>query len=312
MEKRAELLCKTATPHELYGLQVALPREIGTRLRTTTRRPTLQVIPSGQELGQSNRVFWYHRWYDSEGCWLSAGRRCDGWYVLRFRDAAFSIAPDGKVIRYDTALDPSSVSSRHFLLNQVVPMVMNLRGVEVLHASSVLTSQGAVVFVGNGGYGKSTLAASLIREQFPLLSDDAVPLVVRGQQVWTSSGPAEMGLWPRARRLLNRNDDSPNKLLVPLIAGEHQEGEFPLARIYFLKPSDQRRNVAVEPASKSETFLELVRAAHRLDLTDGRMLERQVNTLHQVASQVSARTVEYPVGVPDPDQLRTLVLSDLM
>jgi len=311
MEKRAELLCETTTSYELYGLQIALPREIATGLRISTLRPTLQVIPSDQDLGHSDGLLWYHHWYDSEGCWLSAGRRRDGWYVLRFRDAAFSISPDGQLICYDTALDPSSVSNRHFLLNQVLPMVMNLRGTEVLHASSVLTPKGAIVFVGNGGYGKSTLGAYLIGQHSRLISDDAVPLIIRQERVWTSSGPPEMGLWPRARRLLNRNDNSSEKVLVSLIPSEHENGEFVLERIYFLIPSDNACNVEVNQAKGPDALLELIRAAHRLDLTDWSMLKRQVNTLYQVALRVSARTVEYPAGIPDPGQLSAAVLSDL-
>jgi len=306
--------CRGLDSHRLYGIGIEFPDAIGNGLPRSRGAALLRVLVSSRELWNSgeNGIQWFHSWYTREGsCWLSAGQRDDGWYLLHSQETDFVVAPGGEQIYFHTSAGHPVEVSRQFLLNQVIPMVMNLRGTEVIHASSVLTSQGAIVFVGNGGYGKSTLAASLIREQSPLLSDDAVPLVVRGQQAWTSSGPPEMGLWPRARRLLNRNDDSPNKLLVPLRACEHQEGEFPLARIYFLQPSDRVRNVAVKPASGPEAFAELVRASHRLDLTDRRMLERQVNTLHQVASLVSARTLEYPVGVPDPDPLRTAVLSDL-
>ncbi len=193
-------------------------------------------------------------------------------------------------------------------------MVMNLRGTEVLHASSVWSRGRAIAFVGNGGQGKSTLAASLVQEGLALISDDAVPLVPDGARIRTSNGPPEMNLWPRSWRLLNPNGrvaNSGDKLLIRLAGNQHRAGNFPLAHIYFLKPSDQTAGAKVKPIGARETLMELVRAAHRLDLTDAGMLRRQLNTLHRVAKLVTAKALSYPAGIPKPGELATAVISDL-
>ena len=56
----------------------------------------------------------------------------------------------------------------------VRPIVLQLRGAEVLHASAVCGSKGVVAFVGPSMSGKSTLAAALGARGHELFADDAV------------------------------------------------------------------------------------------------------------------------------------------
>jgi len=57
---------------------------------------------------------------------------------------------------------------------QVLPMVLQVGGQEVLHASAVLTPQGAVALCATARTGKSTTAFGLSQRGWPLWADDAV------------------------------------------------------------------------------------------------------------------------------------------
>jgi hypothetical protein len=74
---------------------------------------------------------------------------------------------------------------RLFLLGSVMGALLYQRGLFPLHGSAVETRWGAMIFVGDQGAGKSTLAAEFLRQGYRLLSDDvcAVKAAPQGLQV---------------------------------------------------------------------------------------------------------------------------------
>ena len=282
------------------------------------KQPDIKIENCSQPISpKEDFVKWYHHWRKSPSgvLWLSAGHCKDSSYILRFENAVdFLISPKGDLIQYHVFGSYTNNHTQSALFNQVIPMVMNLRGTEVLHASSILSLKGAVAFIGNGGYGKSTLAAGLVQAGLQLLSDDVVPLIFYGKELWTSSGLPRMGLWPHARQLLTPNgkaDDNPDKSLFKLTSTQYKSGNFPLKHIYFLNPSNKTTNTKIIPMETQETFIELTRAAHRLDLTDNAMLKRQFIVLHQVAELITAKKLIYPFDIPNIEELCQAVLFDL-
>jgi hypothetical protein len=66
------------------------------------------------------------------------------------------------------------------LLGTIMAVLLHQRGYLVLHASSVAVDGGALVFIGNKGWGKSTMAATLYGRGHDLISDDVVALKFEG------------------------------------------------------------------------------------------------------------------------------------
>ncbi len=91
---------------------------------------------------------------------------------------------------------------QHLLLDQVIPLVINLRGGEALHASAVLTSYGVVAFAGPAGSDKSTVAGSLLKEGYPFVSDDCLTLLEKNQEIYTIPAYPGLRLWDDAREHL--------------------------------------------------------------------------------------------------------------
>lgn len=297
----------------IYGICVGADADLTGPLPACDLDPEITVTRGPSDL--CSGAAWYHHWRKPGGSfWLSAGRRPEGQYVLRFDDTDFAVSPDGSHIQYHArGRRQSSDSVRHYLLNVVLPMTMNLRGTEVLHASCILGPRGAVAFVGNGGYGKSSLAAAMVASGLPLLSDDAVPLLVLPLEIRTVSGAPEMNLFPRARRLLDlkANDSARRKSKVILADGRHRAGEFPLRTIYLLTPQKDTPGAAIRRMLRPEAAIELVRAAHRMDLTNVAMLRRQFVTLARVAELIEAKELTCRPGLPDLEQVATVLRADL-
>ena len=101
------------------------------------------------------------------------------------------------VLEPEAEADPALV--RAFVLGSVLALLLGQRGRLVLHASAVALSPGAVAFVGEKGWGKSTTAAALVGRGGALLTDDLVVLDPRGSAPpRVHAGFAQMRLWPDA------------------------------------------------------------------------------------------------------------------
>ena len=119
-------------------------------------------------------------------------------YTIDFGDTArFEISADGDHVCCRPAAGTSDAALRHLLLDHVLPRVLCLRGLLVLHASTLRAPDGrAVAFLGASGAGKSTLAASLVAAGWRLLADDA--LVIEASEGRPTAVPTYPGLrlWP--------------------------------------------------------------------------------------------------------------------
>src|SRR5437870_5352140 len=80
----------------------------------------------------------------------------------------------------------------------VVPMVLQVRGLEALHSSAVLTDGFVLALCGTSHSGKSTLAYALTRRDHPLWADDSVAFEHHGNQVMAVSLPSRIRLRPES------------------------------------------------------------------------------------------------------------------
>jgi hypothetical protein len=85
------------------------------------------------------------------------------------------------------------------LLGMALAVVLHKRSLLVIHASSVAIDGSAIAFLGTGGMGKSTMAATLYARGHTLISDDLLALDVGNatQPMAIPSFP-QFKLWPEA------------------------------------------------------------------------------------------------------------------
>jgi hypothetical protein len=256
-------------------------------------------------------------WFD---CWPLA----DGTTYLRWADLfEFLISGDGRRIFYHSHEQATLESLNVYLLGQVLSFSLLACGAEPLHGTVVSVKGEAVAFLGDCGSGKSTLGASFLARDFPIVSDDLVALA-RGRTGWTvSPGIPRLKLFPSvARRLLGVNDGIPmnngtSKLVLPLGARQSVRRALPLRALYVLsdprsgegRPGSAR--VTIESLSGREAFLEVVRAAFNLLVLKKARLTNQFEFAGRLIAGVPIRRLAYPRKLSLLPVVCDAVLADL-
>jgi len=267
---------------------------------------------------------WFMQWHLPGGeLWLSFAK-LDGGYLLRFNELAdFFVSNGGEKIIYKSELGIPPNTIRHLLLDQVIPLVINLRGEEALHASAVLAQVGVIAFSGTTGAGKSTIAGEFFRAGHPLFSDDCLVLMGKKQGIYAIPAYPELRLWPDAAKWFFGGNNNyravahyTDKNQVEIEAKEEMfciESQA-LKRIYVISDSTEaegKTNIVIEPLPSRDSFIALVQCFFRLDITDRDMLTRQFRFLERVASTVSIRRLIFPRDFNLLPAVREAILNDL-
>ncbi len=140
--------------------------------------------------------------------WMSVARHPLG-YRFHFPALAdFYVSQDGRDIRCSPAPSIPGHTIEHLLLDQVLPRVMSHHGRTVLHASAMKHGERAIIFLGDAGWGKSTLTASFCGMGLPLITDDCLLLDEGDEQVMGVGSYPGLRLWPDSLRSLDRHEDA--------------------------------------------------------------------------------------------------------
>lgn len=255
--------------------------------------------------------------------WLRYGKIHDG-YVLSFPNLADFVVDrvGSRIVCCNASGDATIRTIRHLLIDQVLPLIVNLRGREALHATAIATRKGICAFTGSAGSGKSTLAASFVLSGYPLVCDDCLAVTERKKIVGLPGYPG-LRLWDDSIRGVGAT--SRNLKPVAHYTGKSRWSTYSrptefyskarrLARVYLLKRTSSSRPstcVAIRELSPAEALIGLVKAAYRFDITDTAMLKRQFHFLARVAEQVPIKQLVMPDDFSALAEVRQAVLRDL-
>ncbi len=279
------------------------------------------LSPSGQ---RGEEPSWYHRTLNADGStWLSFAKDESG-FLLRFNDLAdFTLSEDGGRIECRPVPGTPDETIRHLLLDQVLPLALGHRGRLVLHAGAVADGNLGVAFLGEAGWGKSTLTACLCRLGWSLLSDDCLPLREgRGGFMAEASYPG-IRLWPDALRSLfgaasgtrpvAHYSDKRRVDAGSMVLGMCSR-RVPLRAVYLLDPRVQENRdgeVSITPIPSSERFLVYLKYLFRLDTTDRARLRAEFERLARLSEEVPVRRLTFRRDLEALPTVAAAVRSDV-
>jgi hypothetical protein len=157
---------------------------------------------------------------------------------------------------------------RLYLLGPALGVLLQQRGLLVLHASAVAIGESAVAFMGESGWGKSTTAAALHRHGHAIVADDVTalhpcalerPLVYPAiPRLKLDATPAEALGYPV--EALARFDVDDERLAYH-VNDRFPQAPLPLSRVYVLAEGPE---VTIERCRPQDAFIELVRHSYAL------------------------------------------------
>jgi hypothetical protein len=245
-------------------------------------------------------------------------------YLLRFPGwADFSVAHTGTTILIDRHPETEWSTLRHLLIDQVLPQALSARGALVLHGAAIRAGGRAVGILGTAGSGKSTLAASFHESGYPVLCDDCLFIRATADNA-PSVVPSYPGirLWPDtvSHLALSESEIGPvaqytEKMRVRAEDAQAFDGEpVRLARLYVLAPADASRashDARIEALAGGAALIELVKHAHRLDVTDRRLLAGEFERLTWLSERCPTRRLAYPRDFARLADVRAAILADV-
>lgn len=255
--------------------------------------------------------------------WFRYRRLPDGSDYLRWSGLfEFLISRDGHRIACRPLNGTPREAFHAYLLGQVLSFALIKRGIEPLHATAVVIDGKAVGFIGDCGYGKSTLAATFLQAGHPLLTDDLLVMKEEGDGFAAYSGPPRIKLFPAiAKRLLGgRATGTPMnpltpKLVIPL--GRDGKGAWqgaaPLKAIYVLMPSrkNSRKGISIRSLSPRRALLALLKNTFNPVIVEPARLERQLDLTSRLASKVPVKALSFPKRLATLPAVRDAILSDV-
>jgi hypothetical protein len=248
-------------------------------------------------------------------------------YLLEFPDlASFVFTPSNNSIQCIPSRKTPSHTLRHLLLDQVLPLVLNYRGREVLHGAAVATPYGTCAFIGPTGSGKSTLAASFLASGYSVLADDCVVLDARdddlvaipsypGLRLWNDTVDALFGTAGRMTPVAHYTPKQ--RFHATVSASTFPSSSVPLTGMYLLESFSGRHAASVATPlarpllGKRDALITLLSSAFKLDIADQRMLTREFDFLHRLVSRIPVRRLVIPKSFEALPEVRAGILQDL-
>jgi len=177
------------------------------------------------------------------------------------------------------------------------PIVLQALGWQALHAGAALTSEGALLFCGRSGAGKSTTAYALGQMGWTQLADDQVVWQLHDGRPKVQALPFKPRLRPLSHARLGDKTS-------PRSPWPTSQGLIPMAAIYLLEQRTDGAPVSISRVAPAQAFSALLPHAHCFDLSDVDATRVFTDDYLTLASEVPVFKVRY---APDLDRLPELL-----
>lgn len=261
-------------------------------------------------------------WYSLDGRVICLCERRDEEYLFVFPGHARFHISAGVVTCFKD--DESTMQMlRHLLLDQIIPRYLASSGKLVLHASAVTLESGkSVAFIGNSGFGKSTLASSFHENGAVLIGDDGILVDFSEDGVTViaayksirlfpdsvsavfeeGSGFAEYTVHSNKQQLILKGDQSCPQLEVRALDA--------LFLLEDPREIDQGETVNIEAMPGSASMMAMIHCAFSLDPGDKQLMKRNFHHIGQAINhQIGIYRLRYPRDHVMLPEVRAAVLE---
>lgn len=233
----------------------------------------------------------------------------------------FLVSGDGHRI-WGHALPGGSLERlQTYLMGQVVSMAMVKQGIEPLHATAVVIDGQAVAFLGDSGFGKSTLGAAFVKAGFTILTDDLLVIERKERQFMAHPGPARLKLMPESADVLLPGhgasvtmNPATAKLVLSLGNRQAWRSPAPTDSLYILAAPDPTACVQtpeIRHLSRRDACISLVRNTFNTVIQGPARQARQFKMATELAASLEIRSLVYPRGLQRISEVVDAIVADV-
>lgn len=234
----------------------------------------------------------------------------------RIYDELLFLVENGEDVFIELKKDISKDLLRSYLLGVLMATLLRQRGLLVLHACAVERDGTAICFVGESGWGKSTIAEYFCQRGFRLMTDDVLAIRTEDDAPTAIPSYPQVRLREESARSLREND--PQLQLIEAqttkwvhAAHEFQSSSMPLSRIYMLKPSYSDRT-EIAPLSARTALMMLVRHTRATNLIkDPRYLDDHMKQCQRLIEEIPVVSLERQRRMDRLEEIYNVVAQDL-
>ena len=316
-----QLLTKTSQ-YQIYGITLSSNQPLPILTPASTAITTdIKVHLSEGNLSNSDKRIHPSCWYQKS--------KVDGiYYCLSLsgitEKVAVEISPDGKQIWINWVNLPLAEVTA-MLIGCIIGTALRLQGKICLHSSVIKVDNCAIAIIGAKGAGKSTTAAALAKQGYPILADDIAVLTDCGDSFLVQPGYPRLRLWKSAvnqlygdekelSRVFSQTDKHFLELNHDIVSawGFHNQ-PLPLAAIYVLGERQQFLAApSIETIIPQISVMELIthRYPQSLQLKRG-MLLRELAILGRLGEIVPMRYLHRGDNLAELGKICDVILEDV-
>jgi hypothetical protein len=175
----------------------------------------------------------------------------------------------GKEIIINSKLDIENSYLRYLILGPGMGTLLMQRGNLVLHASSVNVRGEAVVFLGESGIGKSTIATAMNKRGYPFITDDILALEFDEDNIAVFTSFPRAKLWNDTIMYM-KDDSSLFQKIHPdvekysyIVTDNFFTNSLPLKMVYILDNGIKNEIYSLKPQN---ALIELVKNSYAINL----------------------------------------------
>jgi hypothetical protein len=237
-----------------------------------------------------------------------------GGYLLRFPGLGdYRVSRDLEAVDCSPAPGVTDDSCRNTYLTQVLPSILSRRGQLMVHASAVEVDGGAVLFLGDSGRGKSTLAASLALRGRALMSDDGVLVESREGAFHAHPRGTAVRLWADSMRALAPegfgSPDADTKASIPAGSGIRFRASAAPVRAAFFLGAGEASGVVIRAMGAQESFLAWLGQSFVLDNEDRHALAAHFERVAEAANAITCSHLDFPRRYDILDQVHHAIAA---
>jgi hypothetical protein len=180
----------------------------------------------------------------------------------------------------------------------VLPMALQVHGLEVMHASAVVTPAGVAAFCGESQAGKSTFAYAMTRRGYNLWADDAVVFELEDNGgVRTFPLPFRLRLRPASASFFERSGGADS--LQPREDDVEQRENAPLVVAFVLAPvqNGDAPEVSIERVPPAPAFPAVFANAYWFDLRETERKRQTTERYLELVARIPVFRVSFRTGL---------------